>query len=351
MGVGEVGLCLGTVFGDVDDDGDPDLYVVNDFGRNTLYRNDGDRFTDVTVASGTLDYGAGMNASLGDVDNDGRLDLYVTNIRSEFAWFGEWPMVRLYMLETLRQGVWRTDYPLFLEMMWQSGPELAGIFQKMGAGNSLLRNRGDGTFEDVTRKAAANPPGWFWGAALADLDNDGWQDLWLGNGDPSMDRSEASVLLRRTAGGFRNVTFAAGLPFTGKGHGANLADLTGDGRLHLIVASGGLYPGDLETAAVYRPRRRPGRYLAVRLVGTRSNRDAIGARLVLSAGGREQHRWVSGGTGFGCLPYEQHFGLGELDRVDALRVLWPSGLEQTFEQVPIDAAIRVVEGMAELEVR
>ena len=87
-GVAEGGLCLGTVWGDYNDDGWPDLYVVNDFGRKTLYRNNGDgTFTDVTVKSGTLAYGAGMNASMGDYDNDGKLDIYVTNIRSEYAWY------------------------------------------------------------------------------------------------------------------------------------------------------------------------------------------------------------------------------------------------------------------------
>jgi hypothetical protein len=81
-----------------------------------------------------------------------------------------------------------------------------------------------------------------------------------------------------------------------------MTDLAGDGRLHLIIAVGGLYPGDPPTTIVHRPKRLPGNYLSVRWVGTRSNRDAISARLSLQAGGREQHRLVSGGSGFGCLP-------------------------------------------------
>ena len=133
------------------------------------------------------------------------------------------------------------------------------------------------------------------------------------------------ILLENDGGRFHNVTFAAGMPFTGKGHGANMADLAGDGRLHLIVAAGGLYPGDLLTTTVFRPKRLPGNYLNVRLVGTRSNRDAIGARLKLWAGGREQHRLVSGGSSFGCLPYEQHFGLGTLTQIEWLEIRWPSG--------------------------
>ncbi|HMB51667.1 MAG TPA: VCBS repeat-containing protein, partial [Thermoanaerobaculia bacterium] len=146
-GVGETGLCLGTAFGDYDDDGDPDLYVVNDFGRKTLYRNDGDgTFTDVTVATGTLAYGAGMSSSFGDYDNDGRLDLYVAHIRSDHAWFAEPPTVWRYMANSFRQGVWTTDMPLYFEIFRQSGFQFVDVFQQMASGNTLLRNRGDGTF-------------------------------------------------------------------------------------------------------------------------------------------------------------------------------------------------------------
>jgi hypothetical protein len=88
----------------------------------------------------------------------------------------------------------------------------------------------------------------------------------------------------------------------------------------------------------------PGNYLNVRLVGTSSNRNAIGARLKLEAGGCFQYRAVSGGTGFGCLPFEQHFGLGNLKQVDSLEILWPSGLRQRFENLPVNNTMRFIEG-------
>ncbi|HKE32922.1 MAG TPA: VCBS repeat-containing protein, partial [Candidatus Angelobacter sp.] len=178
-GVGDKGLCLGAVWGDYNDDGFPDLYVVNDFGRKTLYRNNGDgTFKDVTVKSNTLAYGAGMSASFVDYDNDGKFDYYVTHIRSEHAWFAEAPTVKRYMLRCFSQGTWKTDMPLYIEIMRQSGMGFVGVFQQMASGNTLLRNNGDGTFEDMTLHADANPPGWFWGAVFADFDNDGWQDLY-----------------------------------------------------------------------------------------------------------------------------------------------------------------------------
>ena len=83
-------------------DGRPDLYVVNDFGRKTLYRNNGDgTFTDVTVQSNTLGYGAGMSASFVDYDNDGKFDYYVTHIQSDHSWFAESPTVLRYMLKCM----------------------------------------------------------------------------------------------------------------------------------------------------------------------------------------------------------------------------------------------------------
>jgi hypothetical protein len=178
-----------------------------------------------------------------------------------------------------------------------------------------------------------------------DFNNDGYLDLVVGTGSPRMDRLEPMVLMENNGRGrFRNVTFSAGLPFTGKSHGANLADLFGDGRLSVLVASGGAYPGDLLTASVYYPKRLAGNYLNVRLVGTKSNRDAIGARIALQAGGRRQYREVSGGSSFGCLPFEQHFGLAGLTAVESLEIRWPSGLRQRLENLPINRTIRITEG-------
>ena len=86
------------------------------------------------------------------------------------------------MINTWRQGVWVTDMPLYMQIFRQSGTDFVKVFQDMAAGNTLLHNRGDGTFEDVSEKAHANPPGWFWGASFADFDNDGWQDIFAANG-------------------------------------------------------------------------------------------------------------------------------------------------------------------------
>jgi hypothetical protein len=115
-------------------------------------------------------------------------------------------------------------------------------------------------------------------------------------------------------------------------------------RIGLDKTAGGLYHGDLQTTTVFRPRERPGNYLNVRLVGTTSNRDAIGARIKLVSSTATQYRQISGGSGFGCLPYEQHFGLAGDASVDSLEVRWPAGTIQRFSALPANARITITEG-------
>ena len=390
--VGDTGLCLGTAFGDYDDDGRPDLWVANDFGRKTLYRNEGARagtgerptFTDVTVASGTLAYGAGMSANIADYDNDGRLDLYVTHIRSEHAWFAEPATVRRAMVGSFRQGVWRTDMPLYLEIFRDSRGRLAEAFRQMASGNNLLRNRGDGTFEDVTEAAGANPPGWFWGAVVADLDNDGWQDIYAANGwiygrrdteielefldavvgrqdlyksgalfDPdrfggrSWHGWERNRHLRSDGPGpdgrvtFREVGRATGTDLLRNSRGVAAADFWNRGRLDLAVAA------STDRHALLRNESGEGHgWLQVELVGTQSNRDAVGARVTARAGGLRLTREVTLGDGYGSQSaLRLHFGLGGARRVDELTVRWPrSDIVQTFRDVEGGRIVEVVEG-------
>ena len=304
---------LGATWGDFRNCGLPDLFISN-LGHAQLFRNNGNgTFTDVSSTAGIDTPVIGSGCMCCDIDNDGWLDIV------QFTYSR--PQDAIY---TLRTG---------------HGPS-------GGTPMRVWRNNRDGTFTNIAPQLGLNGCWGTMSGTVGDVNNDGHLDILLGNGDPAMDRTEASMLLENDGCHFHNVTFAAGMPFTGKGHGANMADLAGDGRLHLIVGSGGLYPGDLLTTTVFRPKRLPGNYLNVRLMGTRSNRDAIGARLRLQAGGRAQHRLVSGGTGFGCLPYEQHFGLGTATQLEWLEIRWPSGHVQRLEQLPLNQSIRIVEGKA-----
>ncbi|HEX6463786.1 MAG TPA: CRTAC1 family protein, partial [Vicinamibacterales bacterium] len=378
-GVGDTGLCLGSVWGDYDNDGYLDLYVVNDFGRKTLYHNNRDgTFTDVTVHAGALDYGAGMSASMGDFDNDGNLDLYVANIRSEHAWFADSPTVWRYMLNSWRQGVWTSDMPLYFQIFRQSGFQFTDVFRQMASGNTLLRNRGNGTFEDVTSAAGANPIGWFWGSGFADFNNDGWLDIYSADGwvynDPGTEieldflnnvvsnqaeykkgtyfdprnfgrRSwhgyERNRQLRNNGDGtFLEMARAAGTDLLLNSRGVAVADFWNRGLLDIAVAAStgrhALLKNELSV---------PRHWLGVELVGTRTNRDAVGARVYARTGGMRQMREVVLGDGYGSQnSLRQYFGLGDAATVDELVVRWPrSGVTQTFTSVPVDRIVQVTE--------
>jgi hypothetical protein len=392
-GVGEVGLCLGTAFGDYNDDGYPDLYVSNDFGRKTLYRNNRDgTFTDVTVQTGTLAYGAGMSATIGDYDNDGRLDLYVAHIRSEDAWFAEWPTVARYIVNAWRQGVWWTDMPLFFEMFKQSGVRFVKVFQDMAAGNTLLRNQGDGTFADVTWAANANPPGWFWGTNLADFDNDGWQDIYAANGwvyndkdseieleflnkvvseqplyktgylfDPhsfgtrSWHGWERNRYLRNNRDGtFTEIGRATNTDLVRNSRGTAVADFWHRGVLDIAVAA------STDRHALLRNDIFPNHnWLVVKLTGAAgerangTNRDAVGARVTVRANGIQQVREVILGDGYASQStLHLHFGLDRAAQVDEMIMRWPrSGIVQRFANLPANTYYELREGQEQLQTK
>jgi len=145
---------------DYDDDGDPDLYIANDFGRDNLYRNDGGRFTDVAPSLGVDDIGAGMSATWGDYDNDGRMDIYVSNM---FSSAGN------------RIAFQERFHPY-------ASPDTRSELQRHARGNTLFRNLGGGRFEDATLTAGVALGRWAWGSKFLDLNNDGREDLLVVNG-------------------------------------------------------------------------------------------------------------------------------------------------------------------------
>ena len=144
-------------FVDVDEDGDQDLYVANDFGENGLFLNRGDRFEDAAERLGVLDPGNGMGVSFGDYDNDGDLDLHVTNMSS-------------------------TAGNRILRRLFPAAPPRDHVLVKLASGNSLYENMGGGRFRNVTDATGGFSAGWAWGGGFFDFDNDGWEDLFTPNG-------------------------------------------------------------------------------------------------------------------------------------------------------------------------
>ncbi len=151
---------LAAAWEDYDDDGDQDLYVANDYGQNCLYRNDGGHFVDVAAPAGVVDYGSGMSVSWADYNRDGRMDLYVGNMFSS-------------------AGNRITSQRQFRALERE---ELRDIYQRFAKGNSLFENAGDGTFREVSREAAVEIARWAWSSVFVDIDNDGWEDVFVANG-------------------------------------------------------------------------------------------------------------------------------------------------------------------------
>jgi tetratricopeptide (TPR) repeat protein len=303
---------IGSCWGDYNNDGYPDLFLSSFMGRPSLFRNNGDgTFTDVSEAAGLKDLLFGFVCAFVDYDNDGWLDIV------QFLWSDHDDFVH-----TLRNGAGPDDgYPM-----------------------RIYHNNRDGTFTVKDREIGLDG---CWGTMsgnMGDINNDGFLDIALGNGSPRMERMEPPTLMEFDGTRYRNVTFAAGLPFTGKGHAVNFADLFGNGKISVIIADGGAYPGELLSTSVYYPNQLPGNYLNVRLRGVTCNRDAIGARVTLFAGGRQIMREVFAGTAFGALPYEQHFGLKNLTEVDALEIRWPGGGVQRIEHPPVNDTILITQG-------
>ena len=306
-------------FVDYDNDNDLDIYVVNDFGDeimpNVLWRNDGRAadgeswvFTDVSAASGSDAAMNGMGVALGDYDSDGFTDLYLTNIDDAV----------------------------------------------------LLRNNGDGTFSDRARDAGVgrgrigvpegNSVGW--GTAFLDYDNDGDQDLYLAAG--YLDTDQDTNPVQQPNALFRNegdATFtdlppwASGANDTGFGRGAAYGDFDGDGCLDLYLVNIGELEGRPGVARLFRNNCATGNnWLIVRTVGTRSNRDGIGAAIIVSAAGSTQRRTVTAGSSQmsqNMLP--AHFGLGTAEGVDTLTIRWPSGRSSTLTDVPANQVLVVTE--------
>ena len=160
LGVGNQRFTFAASWEDFDNDGDLDLYVVNDFGRNNLYRNEGGFFVDVASVAGVEDMAAGMGVSWGDFNRDGNIDIYVSNMDSSAGGrvVGNTKMYRRFSEEVIRK------------------------FVRHARGNTLFRNNGDGTFSDVSENMGVHRALWSWGSLFVDLDNDGFKDIVAPNG-------------------------------------------------------------------------------------------------------------------------------------------------------------------------
>jgi hypothetical protein len=181
-GTGDTGWSLAVAAADFDNDGYPDLVVANDFGKKTLYHNNGDgTFTEVTKQAGVLDFSGGMGIAVGDIDDDGLLDIYFSNINSNQRWFGEDMTVKQYIRNVARTRWFFRDFGEYQRLYDLIGSDWRELGKRIGKGNSLFRNNGDGTFREL-KDSHTHRAGWGWGVAFFDMDNDTDLDIFAANG-------------------------------------------------------------------------------------------------------------------------------------------------------------------------
>ena len=314
-GVANTGNSLGTAWGDYDKDGYIDLHVINYGQSNVLYRNNGDgTFTDVTPTTG-------MNLAVTDpfvtffldVDNDADLDIFISNSGSFQAFIAG---------------------------------QITGTATHDSDRQVLYRNNGDGTFTDVTRESGLYHAYGAMGANFGDINSDGYLDIYLATGAPQMGRLERDALFQNNGDGtFTDATFALGLGNVGKGHGVTFADADADGDLDIYVPVGGAFLGDQWHNLFYQNTGSANNWLTLKLVGEKSNRDGIGAKVTVRVGDSTIYREVSGGCGFGSTnSLSLEIGLGTHTKVDTVEIVWPSGQVDTHRNLSINQSLVVTEG-------
>lgn len=353
-------------WGSSNDKGLPDLYVANDFGRNNLYRNNGDgSFAAISAVANVQDVGAGMSACWSEVGDDGKQDIYVSNMWSAAG------------QRVSGQKAFHENAP----------KEIRALYERHARGNALYRNLGDGKFQNASQQAGVEMGRWAWSSDFWDFDHDGYPDLYVSNGYISApDRSDlASFFWRQVvakspndntpsaayeqgwqainelirsdhswSGYERNVMFAnnrdgtfsevsgiVGLDFPEDSRSFVLADLDHDGRLEIILKN----RNAPQVRILRNAMKDLGDSIAFRLKGKTSNRDAVGTAITVECGALRQTKYLQAGSGFLAQhSKELFFGLGRPEGAVRATVRWPAGTSQHFDNLPPNHRIEIEEG-------
>ena len=308
---------MGAAAADFDNDGWPDIYVACDSAPSLLYRNNHDRtFREIAVPAGcALDENgvalSGMGVAVGDFDGDGWLDIARTNFSEQVT--------------------------------------------------TLYRNLGNGAFEDASIKAGlgVNRKYLGFGVGFLDFDNDGWKDLFLANGHVysqiasrklHLSYKEPKVLYRNLGNGrFEDVSASAGSAMRAEnlGRGCAFGDLDNDGDVDVVVNNLDGPPSLLRNDGGNRNN-----WILVRCLGSRSNRSAIGTRVKVTSGGHSQiDEVMSGSSYYSQNDFRLHFGLGRATQADHVELSWPSGLKESFQNLPANRLFVLQEAKGIIDTR
>ncbi len=319
-------ICKGSAWIDFDNDDDPDLFLNNLNAQPALYRNEGKgHFTEVGIPMGVNGPVTGFSCWAWDYDNDGWLDIFASSYDRS--------------LQDVVKGLIGEPHSR--------------------VPNKLFRNIGGVLFSDVTREAGLDMVFAAMGSNYADFDDDGYLDMYLGTGEPSLATLVPNRMFKNVGGKrFAEITGTSGTGHLQKGHAVACGDWDRDGDVDIFVQTGGAINGDKFHNVLFNNPGQANHRLTVRLVGQKTNRAAIGARIKVVTAGDDPltvHRHVSSGSSFGANPLEQQIGLAGATRVASLEVHWPtSGTTQVFRDIVADQEIEITEfqeGYRKLEAR
>ena len=325
------GFVKGSAWGDINNDGLPDLYVSLLGEPNRLYLNRGGtstitwRFEDIAESAGVAEPLLSFPTWFFDYDNDGYEDIFVCGYDARR------------LTEVAKDAA--------LEYLEQ--PREAETPR-------LFRNNGDNTFSDVTAAVGLDKAMYGMGCNFGDLDNDGWLDFYIGTGAPDYRSLVPNRMFRNLAGkGFEEVTMN-GFGHIQKGHGTAFGDLDNDGDQDIYCVMGGAFQGDVAQNVLFENPGFERSWITIVLEGTESNRSAIGARIHIRVTGtdgnvRDIYRAVNTGGSFGSESLQQEIGLDDAQAPVDLEITWPNGKQETFNSVPLNRFIHIKEGTGTFE--
>lgn len=333
----------GVSWGDYNDDGYPDIYVSN-YGTpaflsgesqnaddlfnavegkpNRLYRNNGDgTFTDVAEELAVTRPLLGFPAWFWDVNNDGVLDIFAASYA----------------------GTTGDVCAEYLGLSQAAEPDC------------LYLGDGQGGFQEVGQQFGLHRVTLAMGSNFGDLDNDGFDDFYLGTGGPAYDSLVPNIMYRNVAGReFADIT-GSGFGHLQKGHGVAFADLNNDGDQDVVSVMGGAFGGDVFSRVLFENPGFNQHWLRLKLIGRRSNRSAIGAKVCVEieedGTTRAIYKWVNSGGSFGANPLRREIGLGRAAKIKRLTIDWPAKNSTTvLHDVPLNQALEITEGESSFRV-
>ena len=306
-----------VVWGDYNADRFPDIYVSNMGQKNRLYRNNKDgTFTNVAADIGVERPISSFPAWFWDFNNDGNLDIFASSYAGRVQNVSEY----------------------YIDQSTTAEPAC------------LYRGNGRGGFTEVGLECNLKAPMLPMGSNFGDLDGDGFLDFYLGTGDPDYSSLVPNLMfLNRGGKRFEDVSMSGGFAHLQKGHGVAFADLDNDGDVEVFEQMGGAYPGDKYPNALYENPGFGNQWICIKLVGTKSNHSAIGARIQVTVNEngetRSIFRHVNSGGSFGANPLRQTIGLGKADSITGIEVFWPTTNQtQIFTDVAMSQFLQIVEG-------